>query len=325
MPPEPTAARLKRLLVLVPWVIARPGVTVEEVCARFALTHDELAADLDLLFVCGLPPFGPGDLIVASMEGDRVVIEMADHLKRPPRLTRSEAMALLVMGRAVAALPGLEEAEALRSALGKLSSAVAPAEAARARDIVERVEVELVSAGADLLAGLGDAVIRCARLHLVYFSAGRGEMSERDVDPWLVFNALGNWYLVAFDRESGEERVFRVDRIKEWSHTGETFEPPSAFDASRHFGIPQITPSANDVDVTIDVSPAAAWVVEVTPHDETTAIADGWTRVRLRTRHLAWLVRLLLSAGAAARAVSPPELVATVRRTAERALALYGD
>ncbi len=67
---------------MVPWVIAHPGATVRDVCERFGYTRDELIADLNLVFVCGLPGYGPGDLMVAYIEDDEVVIDMADYFSR---------------------------------------------------------------------------------------------------------------------------------------------------------------------------------------------------------------------------------------------------
>ena len=58
--------RLERLLVLVPWVMQTDGPKVEDVCARFDMTEDELASDLELLFLCGLYPFTPDTLIEAD-------------------------------------------------------------------------------------------------------------------------------------------------------------------------------------------------------------------------------------------------------------------
>lgn len=324
MPQEPSVARLRRILVLVPWVMANPGASVTEVCRRFGMTREELAADLELLFVCGLPPFGPGDLIEAYIEGDRVVIQMAAYLARPLRLSRAEATALLVMGRAMAELPGLEEAASLRSALSKLERTLSPGEAPSTLDLARRVTVEWDETPGELLAALRDAISERRSLRITYYSAGRDALGERSVDPLLVFGAMGRWYLAAMDRASGEERVFRVDRIRDAAPTGETFAPPEGFDAGKYAEGPLVTPSARDLEAVLDVAPEAAWVREVTPHDAEEALADGWTRLRLRTAHLAWLVRLLLRLGPRARTVAPPELAEAVRQTARRALARYG-
>ena len=325
MPRAAATPRLERLLALVPWVMAHKGVTVAEVCDRFKITREELAADLELLFMCGLPPFGPGDLIVAYIEGDQVVIEEADYLARPLRLTRWEAVRLLVTGRALARLEGIAEAESLHRGLAKLEAALTPEESAAATQLAERVAVELEGTGAEPLLGeLREAIANRKRVHITYYSFGRDELTERTIDPHVVFGALGNWYVSAADDASGEQRVFRVDRIKDLGVTEESFEPPSDFDAAAVARSPLFVPSPHDIEATIDLAPQAGWVREVTPHDRAEALDDGWTRMTLRTAHLEWLARLALRLGADARVVGPPELVDLVRETAGKALAGYG-
>ena len=45
--PRPSADdRLRRLLAIVPWVVAADGPSVEEVCARFGIAEDELLAEV---------------------------------------------------------------------------------------------------------------------------------------------------------------------------------------------------------------------------------------------------------------------------------------
>src|SRR5206468_8188286 len=112
--------RLRRLLVVVPYVVRHPGVRIEEITRLFGIGEGELLEDLNLLFVSGLPPYGPGDLIDVQIEEGRVWIGMADYFARPVRLTRSEALALYLKGKALLGAPGLEEAPALASALEKI-------------------------------------------------------------------------------------------------------------------------------------------------------------------------------------------------------------
>lgn len=326
MPRVAASPRLERLLALVPWVMAHDGVTVAEVCDRFKITRDELAADLNLLYVCGLPPFGPGDLIVAYIEGDRVVIEDADYLARPLRLTRWEAVRLLVTGRALARLEGMPEAESLHRGLAKLEAALTPEEAAAAARLAEQVAVELEGTGAEPLLGeLREAIAGRKRVAITYYSFGRDEISERTIDPYVVFGALGNWYVSALDGASGEQRVFRVDRIKQIAVTAESFEPPADFDAAAVARGPLFVPSPQDIDVTLELAPAAGWVREITPHDRVEPAADGWTRMTLRTAHLAWLARLVLRLGDDVRVVGPGELADLARETARKALEAYGS
>ena len=65
---------LPRLLALVPYLLARPGVRVAEVAEVFGVSEERLRKDLNLLWVCGLPGYGPGDLIDMAFDGDRVTI-----------------------------------------------------------------------------------------------------------------------------------------------------------------------------------------------------------------------------------------------------------
>ena len=51
-----------------------PGVRVADAAAAFAISQDAAERDLELLFVCGLPGHGPGDLIDISCEGDAITL-----------------------------------------------------------------------------------------------------------------------------------------------------------------------------------------------------------------------------------------------------------
>jgi len=83
-----TAERLGRMLVIVPFLVQHPGSELSEVARAFDVPVDQLRRDLDLLFMSGLPPYGPGDLIEVDVdEDDRVWISMAEHFARPLRLS----------------------------------------------------------------------------------------------------------------------------------------------------------------------------------------------------------------------------------------------
>ncbi len=87
--------RLSRLLAMVPWLLQRQGVPLEEAANQFGISVDELVKDLELLFVCGTPGHLPDDLIDAEWESGRVYLTNADTIARPLRLAVDEAVALL--------------------------------------------------------------------------------------------------------------------------------------------------------------------------------------------------------------------------------------
>lgn len=315
--------RLARILTMVPWVLQHPAqASVEEVCRRFTIDRATLADDLNMLFTsCGIPPFAPGDLIEAQIIDGMVVIGMADYLARPLRLSRWEAVAIIAAGRALASLHGLPEAEALSAALKKLEGAILPSEVEMAALLAERIAIDFEPAPEGLLEELRDAIEHNRTVTIDYFSFGRHEMTERDIDPLLVHGGRP-WYVHALDHKSGERRTFRIDRIRSLKQTGRTFLRPD-FDPAAAAAGDLYSPSADDVEIVLEIAPGAAWVVEVTPHDGATMHKDGWTQMTLRAGETAWLEHLLLALGASARVVRPPELSQGVRRRALAALAQY--
>lgn len=310
-----SSARLGRLLVVVPFVVQHPGVTLAELSERFGLTEAELAEDLNLLFVSGLPPYGPGDLIDVQIEDGRVWIGMAEYFSRPIRLTRSEALALYLKGKALMGAPGLEEAPALASGLDKIERGLGPETLA---GLAGRVEVRGGAHTARALAAVRRAVERRESLDVEYYTASRGELTSRRIDPEQVFAALGNWYVVAWDQPADEERLFRADRIRSVRETGRRFEPRGLMGAGR----PLYTRSGRDTTVRLEVGERARWVAEYYETEKVEA-RDGSVVVSLPAKDLQWVANLVLRLGGEARILEPPELAELVRDTARRTLARY--
>ncbi|GMA19726.1 hypothetical protein GCM10025862_40410 [Arsenicicoccus piscis] len=120
---EPATDRLHRLLAMVPWLLNRQGVDLEQAAASFGVSTEQLEADLQLLFLCGTPGGLPDDLIDASWEEGRVYLSNADTIARPLRLGVDEALTLIVGLRALAAVPGLGDRDAVDRAIAKLEAA----------------------------------------------------------------------------------------------------------------------------------------------------------------------------------------------------------
>jgi len=293
-----TAKRLTRILSMLPYVIANPGVSVDELSDRFGYRRKELIDDLNLVFLTGLPGYGPGDLIDATVEDDEVYVDTADYFSRPLRLTPPEALALLASGMALTSAG--QGPPALESAISKLSAVVAPeAEGGLVVDLKEPEHVGL----------LRDAVESDRVVSLTYTALGSGKTTERLVEPWSVFSANGNWYLSAFCRTADAERVFRVDRIRLAAMTDESFSPPEVAPP------PDVryTPGEEDIRTTIRLGAAAQWVAEYYPVED---LGDG--KIRFSSGDPAVAARLLLRLGEDAELIDGPEvaeLVAEYRRS----------
>jgi proteasome accessory factor C len=308
--------RLRRLLVVVPYLVRHPGTPVTDATKLFGIGEAELVQDLELLFVSGLPPYGPGDLIDVDIQEGRVWITMADFFSRPLRLSRNEALALYLRGTAAAATPGLPEAPALASALGKLEAGLGPETLG---GLPQRVEATEGGRPAETLDALRDAAARRERVRIEYHATSSGQTTKREIDPEEVFFAIGSWYVVAWDGLSDEERVFRADRIRTVEPIGTTFEPRGLAGAGR----PLYTKGRDDVPVRLLLRPGARWVAEYYEVEEEIERPDGDLEVVLPAGRLEWVERLLLQLGEDAVALDPHELKDRVRELARRTLDRY--
>lgn len=304
-----TASHLTRILALIPWVIAHPGSTVDDVCERFGYKSPrDLLRDLDLVFVCGLPGYGPGDLMVAYVDGDEVVVDMADYFAAAPNLTPAESLELLAAGMTVlAAGQGSDE---LSSAVDKLGKALLP-------DADEMLIVDM-DAEPELARTLREAAGAGRVVDIEYTGLARGDETVREIEPWMVYASMGNWYVWGHCRLAQGQRVFRLDRIRRADVTQEAFslpsprpEPPAGYVA---------TP--DDVVATIELRRGAMWVLdyyhlEVVERDSDRAV------VRFSTYEPAVAAQLLLRLGPHGSLLDGPEVAEALDTLRSSLLARY--
>jgi proteasome accessory factor C len=309
--PRPAEERLRRLLVMLPWLMERGEVTVAEAAERFALTEDEVVRDLELAAMCGLPPF-VDELIDVFVDDGVIVVGVPRLFTRPLRLNAVEAFELLTAGRAAMELPGADASGPLGRGLAKLATALGEDDTSGVRIELDRPDI------ADRLVAAASVN---EELAIDYWAASRDETTERRIVPRQVFADRGEWYVSADDDRSGQVRTFRVDRILRAEPTGRTVAPSEA---------PLPTPGTWFADESVRravlrLSPAARWVVERYPHDDVPSRpdADGWVTVRMPVASEQWLVRTMLRLGPEAELVEPEELRDVVAAAADRVLARY--
>lgn len=308
-----SADRLARLLNLVPYLLARPGIELVEAAADLGVSDRQLREDLELLWVCGLPGYGPGDLIDMSFDGDRVTITYDAGIDRPLRLTPDEATALVVALRMLAETPGVADRDAIHRALTKIEQA--------AGEIDAPVAVRLPG-NDDRLADLRSALERGNALRLSYYSAARDVSSERVVDPMRLLSVSGRSYLEAWCRSAGAVRMFRVDRIDALVELEERAAPPAeAQSGDVAEGVFQPDPDAPTV--TLRVGRGGRWITEYYPCESVVEVTPEEWLVSLRVNDMDWARRLVLGLGPQVVVVAPAELAEAVRDSAVQALAAY--
>ena len=307
---EGVAHRLPRLLALVPYLLVRPGALIDEVAADFSVTVAQLRRDLELLWMCGLPGYGPGDLIDLSFEGDTVTVTFDAGMRRPLRLSGAEATALVVALRALAEIPGVIDAGSVRRALAKIEAAAGQADG---------VVVGLATREEAALAAVRDALDRRRALHIRYYTPARDTISQRTVDPMRLLLVEGRSYLEAWCRSVEDVRLFRLDRIEHVTTLDEPAMPPAQTrPADVSGGLFRAQPDQQVAVLTL--APDARWVAEYYPVDELIDGEGGAATVRMRYAETEWMVRLVLGLGADVVVRAPAELAEAVAQRAHAAI-----
>ena len=305
--PRPTSDRLRRLLVMLPWLMEHGEVTVAEMCHRFELTEAELVKDLELAAMCGLPPF-VDEMVDVFIDEGRVYAGVPRLFTRPLRLTAPEGFALLAAARVAMQLPGADVDGALARALQKLATVLG--------DDAVVMETPQPPAAAMVI----DAAQRCARVRISYWSPAADRRSEREITPRRVFFDSGCWYVIADDYRSGEERTFRIDRIEHGELTGQIDEP-------RDVEVPHCDTWFADDELPaalLRVPASGAWVAERYPTRSVQPDGEGWL-IEVTVASERWLRDLLLRLGAEARVVEPAEWVHLGAGAAAKVLHRYSQ
>ena len=314
----PVSTRLVRLLNMVPYFQANPRVSFAKAASDLGVTRKQLQQDINQLWICGLPGYGPGDLIDFELSGGTVKVTFSAGMDQPLRLNSSEASVLLVALRALAGIPGVVDPAAALSAIAKIEAAagtVSDEDNPSALDEPAPVEDE---AAAAVRAALRDS--RAVRID--YYSASRDTLSSRVVDPIRVVLVGDRSYLEAWCREAEGVRLFRFDRIVEATALEEPAAPPRpALDAPPNTALFEADPSLPSA--TLRVAPRAAWMLEYFPMRIMTELPDGHCEAAMTYAAEEWMARLILGFGADVQVLAPESLARRVRDSAAEALDAY--
>ena len=309
--------RLSRLLDLVPYILANQGADMAETARRFGVSPEQLASDLNLLFVSG-PRYYPNGLMDVNFETGEIYIDNAENLSQPVRLSMDEAAALVVGLDTLAALPGAAPTDAVASAHAKLTEAAGTAAGAGTS-----MAAELLPGGTppDLLSTLQEAVLGRRRLAIRYVVPSRDEVSDRVVDPRRIFSDNNIWYLDAWCHRAQAGRFFRVDRILSVTDNGEAAADLPAADPQ--FPSSLFTPGEADEFVTIRLLPDAAWVADAYHAERRAQLPDGSQAVVLRTASSGWIPGFIARLAGSGAVLEPERLRSDTRAWLDEAVANY--
>ena len=295
-----TRDRLVRLLSMVPYLVANPGVEEHEVLAEFGISPAQWAKDRDTLNVTGLPGYFHGDLMDVTTEAGQVFIRDAETLASPLRLTQEEACSVLVGLKALTAVPGTRQAQSLRHAIDSVATV-----AGEDAWLADAVVLELVTgAQMDTIAALQQAIFNSRACTITYLVRNRDELSERTVEPRRLFSIDSDWYVRAWCRKANGLRSFRVENIKEISDSGTQEHAPTGRVPWEPKG-GMYDPGSEDVQVRLTTDTATAQRLGPAYNAELFELGNGTAGLAFLVGDTAMLAPLMARLGGHAQVVTP--------------------
>lgn len=270
--------------------------------------------DIDALCQAGIP--------VAAMPGEGYRLAPGYHLP-PIAFTVEEAVQLLLGSDLAVGLGTPAQREAAKTAAAKVEAALRPDTRVDVDRLRQRIRVSdwMRREPTPWLSLLQQAVAHDQVLWLRYHSFSSDELTERKVEPYSLIFYGDDWHVVGYCRLREGMRDFRASRIRDAELLPERFERM----AGMLLAADEFRATPQEVRIWIEAS-AVPWARE-TP-------AFGFDREEQADRgsifvYHAWDLRRLLpwvlSWGAAARILSPPEVADRVQREATALAQRYAE
>ncbi|CAM3643462.1 helix-turn-helix transcriptional regulator [Nocardioides zeicaulis] len=314
--------QVARLLAMVPYLLARGEVRLDEAAAHFGVDADQVERDLRLLFMTGLSPGLPGDLIevdLDALEGDRVIrVDNADYLARPVRFSPAEATALVVALRTMAESAPEGAADVIARTLAKLEGAAG----AEGEDLLRLHVTPTPLEASPVVPVLRSAIDHGHQVEITYHVPSRDQESHRVVDPRGLARVEDLLYLDAWCHTAQGDRAFRVDRIVAATELDTPVADASARPRDLTGGW---FSDAETTTVTLRLAPPARWVLEYYQVSGERPGPDGTVDVDLEVASEQWAQALVFRLAPHATLLAPVEWVESFSAHARAALRLYED
>lgn len=180
-----------------------------------------------------------------------------------------------------------------------------------------------------LMLDLYQACENHVSVDLDYFTASRGEITSRRIDPYRLLENRGTWYVVAYCHWRKGVRVLALHRIKKYEITEANFEPTRQAEVEEMLKATVfLEHSEKEHRVSIRFNPdAARYIRERNWHSSQELVEhqDGSCTLSFTTTSLDETKRWVLTYGSQAVVLKPEELVEMIKKDLERALGHYQE
>lgn len=172
-----------------------------------------------------------------------------------------------------------------------------------------------------------ESCIKRRPLTFTYASPAHSEKTERTVDPYHIFNYMGNWHLIGYCHLRKSIRDFHMGRIANQRIGNETFSMPRSFDFNKYFNSSfGLYKGEAQHEVTIRFQPShAIWIRGQIWHkdQEERTFKDGTLELTFPVADFKEISREILRLGAGAEVIRPKALRDLIKTEAERICKTY--
>ena len=297
--------QIDRMLRIVFILLNKKMVTASELAAEFEVSPRTIYRDLEALCQAGIP--------IYTCQGRNGGIKLVDSFVLNKSLLSPEEQ-----NEILAALYGLNAIHypEAKAALTKLSALFG-------QKRLDWIAVDFSDWGPakqETLAKIKEAIINRRLISFTYYNS-LGEKTVRTVEPLQLWFKSKAWYLRAFCRNKQEERLFKLNRIKNIRLLPETFPRRTEKEAPP---APDFKSQVPGVEITMKIDATQAYRVydefdetQITPHP------DGSFTVRFSYPEDEWVYSFILSFGMYAEVLAPSHIRAIIKERLQKTLALY--
>lgn len=301
--------RTARALDLIPYIVDRPGILIEDLAEEFKTTPAEISEILNIVFMCGLPGYTHLELIDLTTEDGSVSIIDPQNLREPRKLSQIEIVSSIFGLKNLISLGLSPEAAALANSLmEKLKELLNDV---KTLDVIETSRALPQSPHKQTI---DESIKLGTTLKITYKSLTKDEISQRTISPHRLYARNGHLFVEAVAHDVGDIRNFRVDRIAEIRSSTEP----------RIEATLEVLPDAIQVEVFI---PRSHLFFVETHRDiiESQEIVGERMLLTLNVKHTDWLFRALFAIDGEVEIITPDFLAAKFRSTAKQALEGYKE
>ncbi len=293
--------RAIRLLDLVPFLRANPGMNIKEIAAEFKVSVSEIVSDLDLLMVCGLPGYTPLELIDLSTDEGFVTLRDPQNLEYPRNFTIHE---LLILKIALSALL-VDSPPMLHSEIGSLISKLD-------HQMPNQISSEGILFVPDNILNLRrigeEALVKNQQVEIAYRNDTKDELTNRKISLIREYESEGEYFWDAWCHLANAKRTFNLEKI---SSATLSMDPSSIGDLSGESAA---------LTVRLRIRQKSQFFAK---HQNILKQTEEPEIYEARIYQREWLVREILSAGETATVIAPSDLKVQVKKRATQALSQY--